>query len=106
MWAWLGPCIGPTAFEVGPEVREAFVGQCPGDERFFMPHPVAQGKYLADLAALARQRLRRLGVANLHGNDSSLPWCTYSNPLRYFSHRRDAGLLGSSGRMAACIWRV
>jgi polyphenol oxidase len=106
MWVWLGPCIGPHAFEVGSEVRDAFVGQQPRAEPFFVPHPTVQGKYWADLAALARQRLHDLGVANLHGNDSSAPWCTYSNASRYFSHRRDARLLGSSGRMAACVWRV
>ena len=96
--AWLGPCIGPQAFEVGAEVRAAFVGQHGQAAHCFNPLPGA--KYLGDLAALARQRLLRLGVTQVHGNDGSLPWCTVANPSRFFSHRRD----GVSGRMAACIW--
>jgi copper oxidase (laccase) domain-containing protein len=60
------------------------------------------GKWLADLAGLARQRLNALGVTDIYGNDSSAPWCTVGNPLRFFSHRRDR----VSGRQAACIWLV
>lgn len=101
--AWLGPCIGPQAFEVGPEVRAAFVATTPSAERCFEPQP--QGKYLADLAGLARQRLNAAGVTSIWGNDSTAEWCTVSQPSRFFSHRRDAGRLGSTGRMAACIWR-
>ncbi len=104
--AWLGPCIGPQAFEVGADVYAAFVSHHPLSAQHFAARPGAAGKYWADLPALARQRLRALGVTQLDGNDSSLTWCTYSNPSRFFSHRRDARLLGSSGRMAACIWRV
>ena len=96
--AWLGPCIGPTAFEVGAEVREAFVAADAGAGACFSPLP--QGKLLADLPALARRRLAACGITEVYGNDGSLPWCTLSNPARYFSHRRDR----ISGRMAACIW--
>ena len=64
----------------------------------------AGGKWLADLAALARLRLRALGLSRIYGNDSTAPWCTVGNPSRFFSHRRDSVRLGGSGRMAACIW--
>jgi len=104
---WLGPCIGPAAFEVGPEVREAFVRVDPVDSRCFAPLATSGGlKFQADLSGLARLRLQRLGFERIYGNDGTLPWCTYSNPSRFFSHRRDHALLGSSGRMAACIWRL
>jgi YfiH family protein len=98
--AWLGPCIGAGAFEVGPEVRGAYLAVSEGDAAHFQPAP--GGKWLADLPALARSRLRALGVTRIYGNDSSADWCTVSNPSRFFSHRRDR----LSGRMAACIWRV
>lgn len=104
--AWLGPCIGPDAFEVGEEVRAAFVQVQPEAARFFVT--AGQGKYLADLPALARLRLRALGVTQVYGNDGSAAWCTVSQPSRFFSHRRDAGAFGNgfgtTGRMAACIW--
>lgn len=101
--AWLGPCIGPQAFEVGPEVRAAFCAQDPQAARHFRPHG-GGGKWLADLAGLARQRLQARGVSALYGNDGSPAWCTVGNPSRFFSHRRDSPLLGTSGRMAACVW--
>jgi len=100
--AWLGPCIGPQAFEVGPEVLEAFVSLDPGARAMFRPG--AQGKWLADLAGLARLRLQALGIMRIYGNDGSAAWCTVSNPSRFFSHRRDSVARGGSGRMAACIW--
>ena len=100
--AWLGPCIGQQAFEVGPEVLEAFVSLDPAARLMFRPG--APGKWLADLAGLARLRLQALGITNIYGNDGSAAWCTVSNPSRYFSHRRDSVALGGSGRMAACIW--
>jgi len=103
--AWLGPCIGPAAFEVGPEVRAAFLDVHAPAEAAFMPSP-RPGHYLADLARLARQRLAAQGVDRVFGNDGSLSWCTATGASRFFSHRRDAGRLGSTGRMAACIWRV
>jgi hypothetical protein len=99
--AWLGPCIGPTAFEVGPEVMGAFEEADPRAGECFRPH--GSGKWLADLPALARRRLRALGISCLHGNDGSSAWCTVSNPSRFFSHRRDRGV---SGRFAAAIWRT
>lgn len=104
--AWLGPCIGPSAFEVGAEVRAAFETVQPEAAACFVPG--AAGRYLADLPALARLRLHALGITEVYGNDGSLPWCTASNPSRFFSHRRDAGIpgngFGTTGRMAACIW--
>ena len=105
--AWLGPCIGPSAFEVGAEVRSAFVDGDPLAAGCFTV--LSPGKYLADLAGLARRRLQALGVTQIYGNDSSAPWCTVGNASRFFSHRRDAGINGNglktTGRMAACIWR-
>lgn len=101
--AWLGPCIGPDAFEVGAEVVQAFVQGQPEAGAAFRPG--RDGRWLADLPALARQRLRRLGLPEALGHDGSVAWCTVSRPALFFSHRRDAVRLGSSGRMAACIWR-
>ncbi len=100
--AWLGPCIGPNAFEVGSEVRDAFVHNAPQAALCFQPIllPGSEGKWLADLPMLARQRLGQLGITQVFGNDGSAPWCTVGNPLRFFSHRRDR----VSGRQAACIW--
>lgn len=97
--AWLGPCIGPEAFEVGSEVKAAFEAHDPQAVSCFRP-AAAAGKWLADLPALARQRLAALGITQVYGNDGSRVWCTASNPSRFFSHRRD----GVSGRMAACVW--
>lgn len=100
---WLGPCIGPQAFEVGEEVREAFVAWHPGSAGCFqvLPQP---GKFLADLPRLARLRLHAMGLEHIHGNDGSSAWCTVTQSARFFSHRRDAVRLGSTGRMAACVW--
>ncbi len=95
---WLGPCIGPRAFEVGPEVKAAFEAVDASTSRHFTPH--APGKGLADLPALARDRLRALGLANIHGNDGTDDWCTVTRASRFFSHRRDR----VSGRLAACVW--
>ena len=106
---WLGPCIGPSAFEVGPEVRHAFVDQPQVFARAsdcFAPHGSEVDdapKYLGNLPKLAAQLLQGLGVVQLHGNDGTKPWCTVGNPELYFSHRRDQPVLGSSGRMAALI---
>jgi YfiH family protein len=100
MLAWLGPCIGPQAFEVGPEVRAAFVDGDAAAAACFRPH--GAGKFLADLQALARRRLAALGMAAIHGNDGSRDWCTVANASRFFSHRRDR----VSGRLAAAVWRA
>jgi polyphenol oxidase len=96
--AWLGPCIGPEAFEVGDEVRAAFEAHDAGAAAMFRSH--AANKWLADLQGLARRRLRALGITRIYGNDGSREWCTVSNPSRFFSHRRDR----VSGRFAASIW--
>jgi len=96
--AWLGPCIGPNAFEVGDDVRLAMHEAVDSSECFV---PTGQaGKWWADLSGLARRRLRRAGVSALYGNDSTPPWCTVTDASRFFSYRRD----GRSGRFAACIW--
>lgn len=95
---WLGPCIGAQAFEVGAEVREAFAHADTEATQHFKP--ISGCKYLGDLQALARQRLAKLGVTQIDGNDGSKEWCTVSNPSRFFSHRRDR----VSGRFAASIW--
>jgi hypothetical protein len=96
--AWLGPCIGPQAFEVGDEVRAAFTASDPMAGDCFKPQ--APGKWLADLAGLARLRLRALGITQIYGNDSSAPWCTVGNASRFFSYRRDR----VTGRFCASIW--
>jgi YfiH family protein len=93
--AHLGPGIGPRAFEVGADVRDAFLSDDPRAETAFRPH--APGKWLADLFLLARQRLARAGVTQVSGGGL----CTHADPLRFYSYRRD----GETGRMAALIWR-
>jgi hypothetical protein len=100
--AWLGPCIGPSAFEVGAEVRDAFLDTDPGAQGCFQT--LGAGKYLADLPALARRRLAAQQVTQVWGNDGSARWCTVTQREHYFSYRRDQATLGGSGRMAACIW--
>lgn len=92
--AWLGPAIGPDAFEVGPEVRAAFMAHDPTAASAFAAIP--DGKYLADIYLLARQRLNACGVTEVHGGDA----CTVTERERYFSYRRD----GRTGRMASLIW--
>ena len=109
--AWLGPCIGPAAFEVGAEVKSVFEAWHPGAGAFFESQPDqlpanSTPKYLADLAGLARFQLHAMGITAVYGNDSSAGWCTVSQASRFFSHRRDAGGGRSTGRMAACIWQV
>lgn len=93
--AWLGPAIGPTRFEVGDEVRAAFVAIAPEAARAFRPAD-STGQWFADLFALARMRLAAKGVRQVTGGGL----CTASDPLRFFSHRRDR----VTGRMAACVW--
>jgi YfiH family protein len=99
--AYLGPSIGPDAFEVGPDVRDAFMNGVDGAQRdatarAFVEHPRNQGKYLADLPALARLRLQTLGVTRIVGGDM----CTVTQPEHFYSYRRDR----ETGRMAALIW--
>lgn len=93
--AWLGPGIGAGAFEVGADVREAFIARHAESEPAFTPH--APGKWLADLFLLARQQLHRAGVTGISGGGH----CTYSDPHRFYSYRRDH----TTGRMAAVVWR-
>jgi YfiH family protein len=93
--AWMGPTIGPDAFEIGEEVREAFLAVDPEAEPAFRPH--APGKFMADLYALARRRLARAGVGDVHGGG----FCTFRDDRRFFSYRRRK----ESGRMGAFIWR-
>ena len=100
LMAWLGPCIGANAFEVGPEVVQAFLKRNPQHQPFLVPHPHSPGKWLADLPNLVRHELLSLGVARQSGNDGSSLWCTVSRPDLYFSHRRDQ----KTGRFAASIW--
>lgn len=92
--AWLGPAIGSAAFEVGDEVRAAFVDRYPDDALAFERN--SQGRWQADLHLLARRQLERAGVVRIYGN----PDCTRADPERYFSHRREA----PCGRMASLIW--
>lgn len=92
--AWLGPAIGQPAFEVGPEVRDAFVARDPSAAACFEPN--ARGRHQADLRALARLALARAGVTDVAANDD----CTAADQSRYFSHRRD----GAGGRMATLAW--
>jgi YfiH family protein len=92
--AWLGACIGPRRFEVGPDVLEAFGADPLGESPAFVPF--RPGKWHANLPLLARERLRATGLRSISGGD----WCTVEAPSRFFSFRRD----GVTGRMAAAIW--
>jgi YfiH family protein len=94
LMAYLGPAIGPSAFEVGDEVRAAFCDiDAKAADAFQALRP---GKWLADLFRLGRQRLARCGVTRVYGGGL----CTHSDPERFYSHRRDP----VTGRMAALIW--
>ncbi len=92
--AWLGPAIGPQAFEVGEEVRETFVRDLPDAAAAFAPGQ--PGKWLADIYRLARLRLARAGVRQVYGGG----FCTHADAARFYSYRRD----GVTGRMATLIW--
>lgn len=92
--AWFGPAIGPRAFEVGDEVRVAFVGADPEAAPAFVPH--ASGRWLADLYQLARLRLQHQGVTAIYGGEH----CTVTQRDLFYSYRRD----GVTGRMASLIW--
>ena len=93
---WLGAAIGPDAFEVGPEVRDAFIEKHQQAQRAFVTQ--GNGKYLADIYELARIRLETAGIAldNIYGGE----WCTYTQSDLYFSYRRES----QTGRMASLIW--
>jgi YfiH family protein len=92
--AWLGPAIGPDSYEVGDEVRAAFCAHDPASAPAFRTN--GRGGWWADLYELARQRLRALGVRELHGGQH----CTLREQDRFFSYRRD----GQCGRMASLLW--
>jgi polyphenol oxidase len=92
--AWMGPAIGPQNFEVGDDVRAAFLATEPGASFAFVPNP--RGRWQCDLYALARMKLEACGVAQISGGG----WCTFADRARFFSYRRD----GQCGRMAALIW--
>ena len=119
LMAWLGPAIGPQAFEVGEEVRQAFMAHDPDAHKAFVPcvgralarhvglKADLQGcsagdtesstqKWLADIYLLARQRLALIGVERVYGGGL----CTYGDSERFFSYRRD----GATGRMASLVW--
>jgi polyphenol oxidase len=93
--AWLGPAIGPDAYEVGEEVRLAFLAKDPQARQAFAPAR-RPGHWMLDLYAIARQRLAASGVTRIHGGG----YCTHAQKERFFSFRRD----GTSERMAALIW--
>jgi polyphenol oxidase len=96
---WLGACIGPTQFEVGADVLDAFGHAASADPSCFLPrgksHP---NKWLANLPQLARDRLQAIGIESVSGGT----WCTASDASRFFSYRRD----GVTGRMVALVWRA
>lgn len=93
--AWLGPAIGPSAFEVGAEVRQAFTNADPGAAVCFVAGD--DGRWLADLFGLARRALAAAGVQRVYGGGV----CTVADPQRFYSYRRD----GRTGRMASLVWR-
>ena len=101
LMAWLGPAIGPAAFEVGGEVRVAYLAEARSGAEFarvescFLPRRGSEDRYSADLYALARLRLQQAGVTAIHGGD----YCTCSDADRFYSYRRD----GRTGRMASLV---
>lgn len=100
--AWLGPAIGPTAFEVGAEVREQFIQHNQQAEQAFTPHGdhKANQKWLCNMYLIAQQRLHAVGVTQIFGGSINEDFCTYTDEARFFSFRRD----NVTGRMASLIW--
>ena len=94
--AWFGPAIGPEHFEVGPEVREAFIAHLPDSANAFTSRGARPGHYMADIYHLAKIRLNAAGVTDIHGGGL----CTVSDAERFYSYRRD----GQTGRMATLVW--
>lgn len=95
---WLGPAIGPNAFQVGNEVIEQFCAFDPNAEEAFIEDGSTSGKFLGNLYQIAKQRLNKLGIVNIFGGDH----CTYTEKEHFFSYRRDK----QTGRMASLIWRT
>ncbi|GAB1438459.1 purine nucleoside phosphorylase YfiH [Providencia sp.] len=91
--AWLGPAIGAEKFEVGEDVKDAFVNQSPDLASAFLSY---KNKYLADIYLLARKKLQAVGISSIYGGD----FCTVADENRFFSYRRE----GKTGRMASLIW--
>jgi YfiH family protein len=94
--AWLGPAIGPAAFEVGDDVRETFMSAVSGAQAAFAPYAGRPGKYLADMNMLAKLMLAADGVTRVWGGEH----CTVTEADRFYSYRRD----GVTGRQASLIW--
>lgn len=94
LFAWLGPAIGPRAFEVGDDVRDAFLGRAPGYAEAFTAY--APGKWLMNIYAAARRQLAGLGIPQISGGE----YCTYEQATHFFSYRREH----TTGRMASLIW--
>ena len=102
LMAWLGPAIGPNAFEVGSDVREQFIAQDGQAEAAFKlqgDHKI-NNKYLGNLYQIATQRLNNCGVGQIYGGGIDTDFCTYTQKEQFFSYRRD----GTTGRMASLIW--
>ena len=103
LMAWLGPAIGPNAFEVGAEVRDQFIMQDGQAEAAFKPHKndnQEQNKWLANIYQIATQRLNNCGVSQVYGGGIESDFCTFTQKEQFFSYRRD----GVTGRMASLIW--
>ncbi|MFC3034060.1 peptidoglycan editing factor PgeF [Pseudoalteromonas fenneropenaei] len=97
IYAWLGPAIGPDAFEVGAEVKAAFCALDPNMDGAFKKHPEQENKYFADIFLLAQLQLQTAGVSAIYSDEL----CTVSNPSQFYSYRRE----GRTGRMVTLIWR-
>ncbi|MDI9336743.1 MAG: peptidoglycan editing factor PgeF [Gammaproteobacteria bacterium] len=99
---WLGPCIGKHYFQVGDEVRQALLDSSLKAQEAFYIDTQNAGKWYADLVQLAILKLHSLGIHQIFGHTSSQlsTWCSYGNPEKYFSHRRDQ----ATGRMATLAW--
>ena len=98
--AWLGPAIGPNAFEVGGDVREQFIQHHAQATSAFKPIENSNDKWLCDMYLVAKQRLNAIGVTQIFGGSVNEGFCTYTDEARFFSFRRD----NVTGRMASLIW--
>lgn len=102
LMAWLGPAIGPNAFEVGGEVRAQFMAQDGQAEAAFKPHGdnQKQDKWFCNIYQIAAQRLNNVGITQIYGGGIDTDFCTFTQKEQFFSYRRD----GVTGRMASLIW--